>query len=281
MTIPLQTASLRLATYNIHKARGLDGRVRPDRIVGVLSELDADVIALQEVVSREGKRPQDHQARYIADALGFHMQFGENRLHNGGAYGNVLLSRFPMHHARNYDISVARREPRGCLRADIHLPQGGLLHLFNLHLGTSFLERRHQARRLFHEEILTGAHLPGSKIILGDLNEWTSGLASRLLRLHFHPAQLHRRILRRRSYPGILPLLNLDHIYFDPGLQLRRVKLHRSRAALLASDHLPLVAEFTLSAASQRARIPADHAHLWHLHTAPHTEPPHFAEITR
>jgi endonuclease/exonuclease/phosphatase family metal-dependent hydrolase len=249
MTKLMQTAHLRLATYNIHKARGLDGRVHPDRIIRVLSELNADVIALQEVVSHDGKRPQDHQARYIADALGFHMQFGENRLHNGGAYGNVLLSRLPIQHACNHDISIPRREPRGCLRTDLLLPQGGVLHLFNLHLGTSFFERRHQARKLFHDGILISSHLPGSKIILGDLNEWTKGLASRLLRRHFYRAEIPKRAIARGSYPGIFPLLNLDHIYFDRGLELRHVSLHRSRTALVASDHLPLVAEFLIPAA--------------------------------
>lgn len=268
MTTSRHPAQLRLATYNIHKARGLDGRVRPDRIVHVLRELDADVIALQEVVSRHTHCSQDHQARYIADALGFHMQVGENRLHNGGAYGNVLLSRFPIHHAHNYDISIARREPRGCLRSDLRLENGALVHLFNLHLGTSFFERRRQARKLFREEILHGANLRGNRIVLGDLNEWTSGLASRMLRRHFRRAEIRKRRIVRRSYPGIFPVLNLDHIYFDHSLQLRQVMLHRTRTALLASDHLPLVAEFTVPAATAPIRhmVPAES--VFQLHTA-------------
>ena len=270
MTKLMQTVNLRLATYNIHKARGLDGRVRPDRIIRVLSELNADVIALQEVVSHEGKRPEDHQARYIADALGFHMQFGENRLHNGGAYGNVLLSRLPIQRSCNHDISIPRREPRGCLRTDLLLPQGRELHLFNLHLGTSFFERRRQARKLFHDEILISSHLAGSKIILGDLNEWTKGLASRLLRRHFHRAEIPKRAIARGSYPGILPLLNLDHIYFDRGLELRHVSLHRSRTALIASDHLPLVAEFVIPGAPQSDEWPAIAGNLLQLRTGQH-----------
>jgi len=241
-------ARLRLVTYNIHKARGVDGRVRPDRIVRVLSELDADVVALQEVVSHHGKRPEDHQARYIAEALGFHMELGENRAHHGGAYGNVLLSRYPFYYAHNYDISVSGREPRGCLRGDLRLAHGALLHVFNIHLGTSFFERRHQAHRLFREDILTGTHLSGNKIVLGDLNEWTRGLASRLLHRNFHRARIGRRIARR-SYPGVLPLLDLDHIYFDSGLELHRALLHRSRTALIASDHLPLIADFGIPCA--------------------------------
>ena len=177
-----ETARVRVATYNVHKCRGLDGRVRPDRIVQVLSEIDADIVALQEVVCVEGKAREDHQARYIAEALGYHVELGENRQHKGGTYGNALLSRFPIYHARNYDISIRDRERRGCLRADVRLEDGGWLHI--LHLGTSFFERRKQARKLFGQQInLTDRELPGNKIILGDFNEWTRGLASRLLHL--------------------------------------------------------------------------------------------------
>ena len=88
---------LRIATYNIHKSRGLDRRLRPERIVEVLRELDADLIALQEVVSQKGGRWEEEQERYFAEALGYYSVMGENRTHNGGAYGNVLLARFPMH----------------------------------------------------------------------------------------------------------------------------------------------------------------------------------------
>ena len=84
----------RAVTYNIHKCRGLDRRIRPGRIVEVLGEVDADIIALQEVLSVEGKNPEDHQARFIAEELGFDYRIGENRRLKGGTYGNVTLSRF-------------------------------------------------------------------------------------------------------------------------------------------------------------------------------------------
>ena len=237
---------MRVATYNLHKCRGLDGRVRPSRIVQVLSEINADIVALQEVVCLEGKAREDHQARYIAEELGYHVELGENRQHKGGAYGNVLLSRFPIYHARNYDISIRGRERRGCLRANVRLEDGGWLHIFNLHLGTSFFERRKQARKLFGQQILTDRELPGNKIILGDFNEWTRGLASRLLGLHFRNAGRHPRLSSRGTYPGVFPLLNLDHVYFDQTLKLAGFSVHRTRTALIASDHLPLVADLLI-----------------------------------
>lgn len=234
---------LRIATYNIHKSRGLDGRVRPQRIVEVLREMDADLIALQEVVSQKGGGRERDQARYFAEELGYYSAMGENRTHKGGAYGNVVLTRFPIHALHNYDIS-AGRERRGCLRTDIKFGKT-VLHIFNVHMGTAFFERRKQTRKLLGEEILESGELPGARIVLGDFNEWSRGLASRLFAARFHSADPRRYLGRASTYPGVLPFLHLDHIYFDPSLKLNRLNLHRSRKALLASDHLPLVADFT------------------------------------
>ena len=235
---------LRIATYNIHKSRGLDHRVRPARIAKVLRELDADIVALQEVVSVSPAEEQD-QARFLATELGFHFRLGENRRLYGGAYGNLLLSRFPLLRTCNHDLTVGNRERRGCLRGDIDL-DGTPLHVFNVHLGTSFFERRHQARKLVSPDILCGTELEGVRLVLGDFNEWTRGLVSRLLAAHFHSADIKTHLGRSRTYPGVLPFLHLDHIYFDAGLKLERLRLHRSPSALVASDHLPLVADLRL-----------------------------------
>lgn len=237
---------MRVATYNTHKCRGLDGRIRPERIVEVLREIDADIVALQEVCCREGRRRSDDQARYIAEELGLHAMLGENRRYRGGPYGNLLLSRLPIDHARNHDLSVDGRERRGCLRTDIRLSDNSILHLFNVHLGTGLFERRIQARELSRRQVFTDPSLSGSKIILGDFNEWTRGLPSKFLSDHFESANSRMRTRRTRTFPGILPIFPLDYIYFDRGMRLRDVAIHRSRMALVASDHLPLVAEFNL-----------------------------------
>ncbi|HET8550733.1 MAG TPA: endonuclease/exonuclease/phosphatase family protein [Bryobacteraceae bacterium] len=233
----------RIVTYNIHKCKGLDGKVRPSRIAAVLRAVDADVAALQEVVSIEGEVRELHQAEYLAHELGMRFAIGENRRHAGGAYGNVVLSRFPLESACNYDISVPGRERRGCLRTDIRL-NGAVLHVFNVHLGTAFMERRHQGRKLLHEELLRSGALAGPRVVLGDFNEWTHGLASQLLTVEFQSADIRLHLPTRFTYPGVCPVLHLDHIYYDNTLVLDGVGLYRSRQALVASDHLPLYADF-------------------------------------
>ncbi len=242
----------RVVTYNIHKCCGLDRRVRPARIVEVLREIDADVIALQEILSVEGERREANQLCFIAEELECEYRAGENRKLRGGSYGNATLSRLPIAgNTHNYDLTWRGREGRGCLQTEVEA-DARKLQIFNVHLGTAFLERRFQARRLI--EVLNGKEGHESseserrttpRIMLGDFNEWTRGLASRLLASHMESADLRAHLARRRTYPGILPLLHLDHVYYDASaLELLNLSLHRSRTALIASDHLPLVADF-------------------------------------
>ena len=228
-----------MVTYNVHKCRGLDGRTSAARIAEVLEEVEADVIALQEVMG--------HQAEAIAAHLKMDFALGENRKHGGYAYGNVVLSRHPIRTTRNYDLSVHGREERGCLRADVDV-NGAVVHVFNVHLGTAFIERRVQGRKLVAPELLNDVELERPRIVMGDFNEWTQGLATRLLRQHLASADVRVHLQRSRTYPGVLPFLHLDHIYYDPTLRLERLQLFRTRKALVASDHLPLVAEFEWTA---------------------------------
>ena len=245
-TVVVMKTRLRIATYNIHMARGLDRRVNPARIVRVLEEIDADVVALQEVLSFEGRSREENQALFIAENLAWNYCAGETKRLNGGSYGNVILSRWPIDGERRHDLSVSPLDRRGCLRADIRLHRGRLLHVFNVHLSTAFLERRGQARKLVAPEVLNSQGLRGPRVVLGDFNEWTRGLVSRLLAGQFESVDIRKHLRRSRTYPGILPIFHLDHIYFDPLLVLERLTLHKSRTALVASDHLPLVAEFRL-----------------------------------
>jgi len=226
---------LRILTYNVHKCRGMDGRVTAVRIAEVLMEAGADIVALQETM--------EHQAEAISAGTGMPFVLGENRKHRGYAYGNAVLSRFPIRDTRNYDLSVRGYEERGCLRADVAV-NGALLHIFNVHLGTALIERRHQGRMLVAPELLNDAGLESPRVVLGDFNEWTEGLATRLLRSHLESADIRAHLRRSRTYPGLLPLLHLDHIYYDPALKLERLRLHRTPKALIASDHLPLVGDF-------------------------------------
>ena len=230
--------TLRVATYNIHRCRGMDGRTSPQRIADVIRSIEPDVIALQEVVGA-GPNSGGH-AEEIGALLGMGWVMAPARHLRGCLFGNVVLSRLPIRHHTQYDLSWKTCEARNCQRVDIAL-EDDTLHLYNVHLGTAFLERRHQALRL--SAIVHDKRIDPPKIVLGDFNEWMKGLATSMLNERLQSIDLRKHLRRRRTYPGMFPVLHLDHIYYDGQVEVVKLELPRTRLSLMASDHLPLVAE--------------------------------------
>jgi endonuclease/exonuclease/phosphatase family metal-dependent hydrolase len=223
-----------LASYNIHRGVGLDGRRDLDRLADVIAEIGPDVIGLQEVVREPGIEPAD-QAAYLATRLGMAVVMGETRAHGAGTYGNAVFTRMPVLGSARFDLSWRLREPRGCLRVDLAV-NGSAVHVFNCHFGLALRERRDQLRRL-GRFIRESSSLAGPRVLMGDFNEWYRGPITRGLRREFSSPM--RRM--RRTHPAFFPLFALDRIYWDVELEGRTFHVHRSRLARLASDHLPVV----------------------------------------
>jgi endonuclease/exonuclease/phosphatase family metal-dependent hydrolase len=230
--------TLTVASYNIHKCTGLDRRVDLDRIAQVLEEIDADLVGVQEVF-----RPQ---ALGLAERLGMQVAMGPTRERDGLPYGNAVLTRLAIRGSRTFDLSRPDREPRGGIRLDLEMPSDemgdGLLHVFNVHFGLKIRERAEQVRMLVREHILHD-ELTGPRIVLGDLNEWFPGAVGRTLRRELSGPR------SRRTHPAPLPIFPLDRIYWDRGLDADGFRVHRSRLARVASDHLPVVARLRLTSA--------------------------------
>lgn len=232
---------LRIATYNIHRSRGLDRRTDPARIARVIQGIGADVVAMQEVV---GAGPSGvDQAQAIGATAGMGWAMAPTREIRGHAFGNVVMSRYPMVSHAQCDLTWRNCEHRCAQRVDLDV-DGRVVHLFNVHLGTALMERRYQAGRL--AAYVHDKRVHGPKIVVGDFNEWTRGLATTMLSEKLKALDLYPHLKRRRTYPGIFPVLHLDHIYYEGELELRKVELIRTRLSLMASDHLPLVAELRI-----------------------------------
>jgi endonuclease/exonuclease/phosphatase family metal-dependent hydrolase len=238
-----RSRKLRVVTYNIHRCRGLDGRTRPQRIAAVLASIDADIIALQEVIGASPLKPG--QAAEIGAALGMGWVMAPTRHLRNALFGNVVLSHFPVKHHQQYDLSWKTCEPRLAQRVDLQIDESDVLHFYNVHLGTALLERREQAKKLAN--LVQDRRVVGPKIMLGDFNEWARALAKDVLAERLHSIDLTKYLRHRRTYPGFFPVVHLDHIYYEGArVEVDKVWLPKDRLALMASDHLPLVADLSI-----------------------------------
>ncbi len=234
---------LRIATYNVHKCRGLDGRTQPERVASVLKDLKPDIIALQEVV---GSGPRGRgQEQEISERLGMNSVMAPARLIYGHPYGNAFLSRFPIQNQVLFDLSQDGLEPRFCQRVDI-LVKGHPVHFYNVHLGTSRTERTRQAKKLV--PFLSDPSLKGPKILLGDFNEWIKGPATKTLCDNFQSLELLPFLTWPKTYPGIFPVLHIDHIYYQGRVKVLNVEAPRTWLTMISSDHMPLAAELKVGA---------------------------------
>ena len=233
---------LRVATYNVHRWSGVSGRGAPDaaRAAFVISEVDADVIALQEVLRPfTGEDPLE----MLSDALGLHLAFAVTRQHKRGQLGNAILSRFPISGLSVLDISHSRLERRGALCARFsNQEEGAGVAILATHLSLVDRTRHRQVQSLLeHPELATGA-----AILLGDMNAWRNCKASRELD---ETLERHHNRAWPASFPAPRPVLALDRIYAR-GADVLDVHTHESAASKRASDHLPVVARVAIKDAS-------------------------------
>jgi endonuclease/exonuclease/phosphatase family metal-dependent hydrolase len=228
-----------VATYNVHRCIGSDGRHDPDRVAAVIRELDADVVGLQEVDAKPHLEHGLDQVEYLARATGFEGIAGPTLVRHYGEYGNALLTRLPVRGATLLDLSVARREPRGAIDAEVDA-HGIRCRLLVTHLGLKRAERHQQLAHLIAAPPLWPG--PALTILLGDLNEW---LIVAGLRRRFPEGFAYGTA---RSFPARAPMFRLDAIAAHPGVALARVWAHGSPLARMASDHRPVCAELRATA---------------------------------
>ena len=233
---------LRLASYNVHSWYGSDRRCDPARVVDVIRELGAHVVALQEAQTLRG-----HHLTAPLDALceeeGYELVEGPTFEDGRASYGNAVLSQLPVRKTSRVDLTEPRREPRGAVAVEVE-HRGTTLQVVTTHLGLRAKERVRQVSRLL--EWLSGEvarSAPDVLSLMGDFNEWRGkGTALRKIEAAFG------RVDAPRSFPTSRPWLRLDRIWVLPrAAMIGKLHVHRSAGARVASDHLPVVAELDAS----------------------------------
>lgn len=232
-----------VSSYNIHKAVGADMRRDPARIVQVIAELGADIVALQEVDRRFGDRRGVLDPGYLQAQTGLTPVSLTDRLGKAahGWHGNLLLLRgAELEQAQA--VTLPGLEPRGAIVADIRL-NGQPLRLITAHLGLLRQSRLLQTRFLARH---VGAPDGRPTLVMGDFNEWRLGADCGLMPLRRELRAVKRSALTRPSFPARMPVLPLDRIMACPQLDLHDLRAHDSPLARRASDHLPLRAALCL-----------------------------------
>lgn len=239
--------SFRLITYNIHKGiGGVDRRYRPQRIVDTLSHYDPDIVLLQEVDDGVPRSRKHCQVDFLGDALALeHRAFQRNVKLKQGHYGNAILSRFPLSGIHDIDLSVPLKKRRRALVAQCRLPgtRGKGLLLVTCHLGLAGFERSMQLRMLLGSPAIARAHGRQSVVVGGDYNDVWNTLGRRFM----EPAGFDCASNKARTFPAIMPVRCLDHIFFRGNLERTHAFASHRKISKQASDHLPLIADFQVS----------------------------------
>ena len=228
---------IRVASYNMRKAIGLDRRRNPERTVEVLCELKADVIALQEADRRFGARTSALPLHLIDEHSDYKPVPFNGRDGSLGWHGNAMLVRKDVEIVSSELVHLPSLEPRGAILADLDV-HGERLRVVGMHLDLSGLWRRRQAHAvLAHVAACEG---DPATVLMGDLNEWSArGGCLRDFAHHCRFAECGKSFHSRR------PVARLDRIMVMPGLEVVSSGTHHSAKARRASDHLPIWAELT------------------------------------
>lgn len=227
--------AVKVASYNMRKAIGTDRRRRPERVIEVLNEIGADVVALQEADRRFGMRASALPLHMLEEHSDYVPVPFNTRDESIGWHGNALLVRRGIEVIDHEVLHIPRLEPRGAVLAEVRV-DGAPLRVVGMHLDISGLWRRRQARAILDSVAGRGDDMPN--VLMGDLNEWSvRGGCLRDFGAHHDFADCGRSFHTRQ------PVARLDRIMVSRDLAIRASGAHHSPTARKASDHLPIWAD--------------------------------------
>ena len=255
----MTSPTITVASYNMRKAVGTDRRRRPDRVLHVLQEMDADIVALQEADKRFGTRASavphgliDSHGLYKPVEFGVShsrlahaLPWGERvetmlrlETRNLGWHGNAILVKPGIEVTGVEALHLPTLEPRGAVLAEL-IVRGHELRIVGMHLDLSGLWRRRQVRSICDH--IAARHRPMPTVLMGDTNEWrgAGGCLSEF-------GDAYCVAATGNSFHARRPVAALDRILVDRAIRIEEAGVHASAEARKASDHLPVWARLKL-----------------------------------
>lgn len=240
----------RIMTYNVHRCVGVDGRLDVGRVAAAIAQFRPDVVALQELDVGRARTGGVDQAHAIAHKLEMSFHFHAALKVEEERYGDAILTAKPLKVVKSGPLpgsaSIRGLEPRGALWVTLEL-DGRTVQIINTHLGLVPHEQRAQADCLAGPDWLGHRDCLDPCILVGDFNATTRYSAFRTLNARL--ADARSRIPAARAtptFPSRFPVLAIDHIFVSPSVEVLKVEAPTNPLLRLASDHLPLVADFRL-----------------------------------
>ncbi len=250
--------TIRVMTYNVHSCRGMDGKIIPERIAKVIESFNPDIVALQELKIHRHATKNIDQPLIIAQHLRMHCHFQPAIAVEGEDFGISIMSRYPLEikragHLPNHPSILPKvrginilLQPREAIWCNIKI-ENKELHLINTHLGLRSAERLVQVKALLDDTWLGKAQKENKPMILcGDFNAGPRSKPYHLLSEHFQEVKICSKFKRKKTFMSFMPFIELDHIFFNKHLTLKNIEIPRSRSTRIASDHLPIIAEFEI-----------------------------------
>lgn len=228
---PDSKSVLRVASWNIRKARGTDLRRDAERVLAGIAAMEPDIVALQEADFRLGDRPSALPRDRIAALTGLvPLPIGRNAV-SLGWHGNALLTRPGIHLTGLDRLDLPGLEPRGAVIVDLDTPEP--LRVVAVHLGLLRAARRRQLDAI---RAALQRHPVRPTVILGDFNEHSRRVGLGRIATPFVI------LPTAATFPSRRPFLPLDRIVHSQDLELVPLR-HPLPKGHQPSDHLPLLAE--------------------------------------
>ncbi len=240
--------SLRVVSYNIRGCVNDDRNIDPYRVVKIIREIDADIVALQEVDAEKPFFKNENQARTISESLGFYHLFFPIEKTGRHVFGLAIASRFPIEQGgfillpNLYPKLAIRR--RGAIGVRLRIP-GGTLFVVNTHLSVYRLEQRIQLNAILNWIYFYEVSSKEPMIFCGDLNAGPMSFAYAKLSTYLRDVQTNTDTLlgSKPTFPAKIPFFRIDHIFVSDHLIPLRCAVIKNSLTIKASDHLPLVAD--------------------------------------